>query len=260
MKVATSTAIIPVHESNDATAIPQAKPKTFHPTKRRHGMIFDIETGPLPDDQLHSLYIEPTYEEFAANCDSRWKEETKREKFEQSKATVWDRFVERAALDATTGQILAIGYLHTEDGSTETFDVSDGLFTEKRLIKAFWNSCQSCGEQHSIIGHNIHGFDLPFLIRRSFILDVGIPAGVLENGRWFSQQFVDLMRVWACGVSGNSFVGLDRLARVFGIGAKNGDGAKFAELLANNPPDAREYLKNDLILTAEVARRLNIVA
>lgn len=35
-------------------------------------LVFDIETGPLPEEQLRLVYKEPRFEEFCETCDQRW--------------------------------------------------------------------------------------------------------------------------------------------------------------------------------------------
>lgn len=259
--------------------------RSIKPTTRRHAMIVDIETAPLPEDQLWSIvppFDPATIKPFppfdpAAVKTGNLKDAAKiAEKLAAAEAqhavdaaahaaksaTAESDYraavLDKAALDATTGRVVAIGYLYTQEGETEVFDVANGISVEQTLLKSFWASVESCGADMSIVGHNLHGFDLPFLIRRSFILRVPVPAGVIDNGRFFASKFVDTMNVWACGGRGGQFVKLDTLARAFGVGGKNGDGAKFAELLETDPQAAREYLENDLIITAEVARRLNV--
>src|ERR1017187_5626002 len=76
-------------------------------SKGTGGAVFDIETGGLADEELRKLYTEPTFEDFAANCDSRWKPETVAAKFEDSKAGAWAKFVDRAALSPLTGRVVA---------------------------------------------------------------------------------------------------------------------------------------------------------
>jgi hypothetical protein len=277
------------HETDDELpSTPQAAPakRSIKPTTRRHAMIVDIETAPLPEDELWKIvppFDPSTIKPFpafdpAAVKTGNLKDAIKiAEKLAAAEAqhavdaaahaaksaTAESDYkaavIDKAALDALTGRVVAVGYLYTEEGETEVFDVTLPKMTERKLIEMFWASVQSCGEATAVIGHNLHGFDLPFLIRRSFILGIPIPAGTLENGRYFASNFVDTMRVWACGVGGmNSFVKLGTLARAFGIGGKNGDGALFYRLLETDYPAAKAYLENDLILTAEVARRLHV--
>lgn len=221
-------------------------------------LAFDIETGPLPEDVLRSLYAEPTFEEFSASCDQRWKPETREAKFEEQKTTGWQNFVDRAALDSSTGKVLAIGFLAADKGNKV---VIDDDADEGRLVNRFWLQYVRCRQTNRrMIGANIHGFDLPFLIRRSWILDVPVPATVFD-GRYFDRLFIDIRTAWLCGQRwGECPSSLNHIAKSLGVGAKNGDGAQFADLLKTDREAALAYLRNDLELTANCARRMGIAA
>ena len=60
--------------------------------------VFDIETGPLPIEHLEDMMPEFT-------APSNWKDEAKIEAKIKEQQTKW---FEKAALDARTGQVLAI--------------------------------------------------------------------------------------------------------------------------------------------------------
>jgi hypothetical protein len=179
-------------------------------------------------------------------------------------------FKDKAALDATTGRVLAIGFQSGDDGPTSRgkFAIEDGKGDEAALLAAaFWAKYAKCrttaGGPRKLVGANILQFDLPFLIRRSWILGVDVPATV-RNGRYFDQLFVDVREVWLCGQRWGecSSSSLDSMSRALGVGAKNGNGADFAKLwsgTADERNQAVEYLKNDLALTAAVAKRLGVV-
>lgn len=231
---------------------------------------WDIETGGLPEDQLRAMYVEPTFEEFAANCDQRWKPETKAEKFEIAKSEGWAKFLDKAALDPITGTVLAIGYLSIrhekgEDGQsvarptilTDLAEESKG--GEAGLIQRFWAQYVKCHKTgRKMIGANILGFDLPFLVRRSWILSIDIPQTV-RNGRYFDHIFVDLRDVWLCGQQwGQVSSSLDTISRALGVGEKNGNGKDFAKLLVEKPDEAIAYLRNDLELTANCAVKMGV--
>ena len=220
-------------------------------------LIFDIETGPLSEETLRSLYQEPTYEEFAADCDQRWKDETKRAKFEESKVNNWTKFVDRAALSPVTGQVLAIG-MRNDAGKAAILDCAD----EPNALANFWAKYKKAHESGSeLVGFNIAGFDVPFLVRRSWLLSVDVPATVFDpSGRYLDRIFVDLMARWQCGRREDS-IKLDMLARALGVGAKpNGiNGGDFHKLWKEDRPTATAYLLNDLDMTAKCAARMGVL-
>ena len=275
-------AIVPTAPNTPTT--PQAEAANV-PRSACHAIIFDIETGPLPLDELWkvvppfdpaSLKPFPPFDLSAVKYGNMKDEALKAKKLDEcmekhrqeadehdkknatAEADYIASVIDRAALDAVTGRVLAIGYYCTKEGPS--ICMSAGTVAEEvKMLEQFWSIAEAASEEHKLVGHNITGFDLPFLIRRSWLLDVKIPGGLLQGGRFWASHIVDTMRVWACGaVGGNSFVKLDVLAKAFGVGAKNGDGAKFAELWASDASAAAAYLLNDLELTYRVARRLRV--
>jgi len=214
-------------------------------------LVFDIETGPETDETL--ALMEP---EFSAPANYRDAAKIAEKIAEQREA--WR---EKAALDATTGRVLAIGlqdaagtHLLTVDGA-ETAE--EFRRDEADVIAEFWNHACPDGRWRTLIGFNSNRFDIPFLVRRSFKLRVPVPNGV-THGRYLGRQFVDLMEIWKVG-DYQATVSLDRLAKHLGCGAKNGDGARFAELLENDREAALDYLRNDIEMTCAVAERLGVI-
>ena len=79
----------------------------------------------------------------------------------------------KAALSPTTGRVLVIGYYGTSKGKA-LFD--NGAGREAIVIELFWKKfTQMKRDGRSMVGLNIFQFDLPFLVTRSWILDVEIP-------------------------------------------------------------------------------------
>ena len=113
-----------------------------------------------------------------------------------------------------------------------------------------------------MVGHNIFGFDLPFMVRRSWTLGLAhkVPPTLIKQDRYWSPVFIDTMTRWRLGDYRN-YVSLDTLAKAFGAGGKPDgiSGADFARLWQEDRPRAVAYLKNDLEITFQVAMRLGIV-
>jgi len=202
--------------------------------------VFDIETGPLPIEHLEDMM--PQF--FAP---SNWKDEGKIEAKIKEQQVKW---FEKAALDARTGQVLAIG-IKNEDGLTVIQDQHN--LSEKELLQWFWD--QSTNDHtRKWVGFNSHGFDLPFLFRRSLVHGVTIGTPMREN-RYWPNKFTDLMEVWCCG-NREQRISLDKLCTMLGIGGKSGSGAHFASLFISNPKAAIDYLKHDLDLTDAVLQKM----
>jgi len=250
-------------------------------------VVWDIETAPLPEDQLRALlnypeitpWVDPgefnpatvklgnlkNQEKINEKLDDAkvaWDEarakgrETHVATYEREKAAAEQALFEGAALSATTGQIVAIGY--KLDGQTLLDMVGDGL-TERDLLLLFWKRFNaSVASKWPLVGFNIFNFDLPFLIRRSWLCEIAVPGNVLDKGRYWHPQFVDLAQVWQLGQY-RTFISLDAVCRFFGLPGKNGSGADFHKLLAADRAAAAAYLANDLKITWEAGERMGVI-
>jgi hypothetical protein len=156
-----------------------------------------------------------------------------------------------SGLDALHGRVTCIGY--GEIAKHRYFICYDR--DEAAMLRQFWriyHSVHSAGAK--LIGFNIHGFDLPFLIRRSWRHGVAVPKSV--NGvRYWPDTLVDLMIAWRCG-SYKDFISLDNLAKFLDVGAKNGSGEMFYRLWETDRDAAIEYLVNDVELAAKCAAKM----
>jgi len=215
--------------------------------------VFDIETGPLPADQL------PPFDESTVKLGALKDPVKIKAKIEEARAA----YVERAALDATTGRVLAIGYDTNGNFEIEGSVIAGGnISMEEEILTEFWDRCDNThlDSDNKIIGFNIHGFDLPFMIRRSWINNIEPPRWLMR-GRYFDPMFVDLMQVWACGDS-RGYQSMDRVATALGTTRKNGDGAEFHKLWFGDKKQhklAVEYLQNDIAMTRDIASRLGVL-
>ncbi len=249
-------------------------------------LIFDIETGPLHHDELMAFL--PPFDESAfqptefdptsvkignlkdqAKIDEKVAEARRQheaaqqslpERLARAKAAHVEEFASRAALSPTTGRVEAIGVLNPANGAA-------GILSgdECGILSSFWAKCEKLAkENRKIIGHNILGFDIPFLIRRSWVHEVDVPSALLFNGKWHNDKFLcDTMAVWGCGNYRDS-ISLDALGRLFGVGGKpdGTTGADFSRLWRGTQEEraqAEAYLLNDLQLTAAVARRMQLL-
>ena len=213
-------------------------------------IIFDIETGPLPESELAALL--PPFDPAEVKTGNIKDPDKIAAKVAEAEANHRQEFIERAALDPLTGRVVAVGLLYPDSGEFHVIGHED----EAATLREFWDVCR--GEQgriHQLVGFNTHLFDLPFLIRRSWKHRVPVPLGI-RRGRYWSDEMLDLRDGWQLGdrmAKGS----LDVIAKHLGVGAKNGDGKAFAELWASDRAQAVAYLRNDVQLTAKVAEVLS---
>lgn len=268
--------------------------------------IFDIETGPLPDEALYRA-VEP-YPEFRPYPElqpfdeasvklGNLKDEAKiKEKIEAARLSHasdhelaksthladYDRgrveyfagIKSKAALAAETGQVLAIGFAGHDQviSAMKAGNAHEAVYIDSQaaashgeigLLQRFWaryTKCVSAGAP--LIGFNSLAFDLPFMMRRSWLLGVTIPMGLLDKGRYWNPILVDLLAIWRCGQFGgggfNGSISLNRLALAMGIPGKSGSGAEFARLWVEDRVAAIDYLRQDIIVTDSIAAAMGV--
>lgn len=197
--------------------------------------VFDIETGALPINQLIDKIPE-------FKAPKNYKDEEKIQANIEQQQAEW---IEKAALNAVTGQVLAIG-VKRDDG--EFFILHQNEDDERTMLQWFWDQVTSL-RGFRWVGFNSNGFDLPFMFRRSIMLGV-TPSLPWRATRYWDNRFIDLLEVWGCG--NREFIGLDTVAKFLDVGGKTGNGAHFAETYKNDPKSALDYLKHDLNLTESV--------
>lgn len=203
--------------------------------------IIDIETIALPDDQLAAL--KPTFEPPANYKDPA--------KIAENLAAQEAKWKEQAALSAITGRVAIIGLLDNLGGFTAS--IANEPEQEINILRSFWADYAP----HHVLGWNIKGFDIPFLVQRSWIHGIRVPDNVF-NGRFISADWAtDLLERWTCFQSrlqtGSS---LDAVSRACGLGGKASTGAEFGKLWATNREQALDYCQTDCNLTWLLAKRL----
>lgn len=216
-------------------------------------VFFDIETVPLPEDELKRLAPEFDPEEVKLG---NVKDEQKiLLKLAEAKVKLYQDFADKAALNANSGRVAMIGII-THNLFVPLISDDDG---EAEVLKMFWEQVSKCiGESMTLCGFNIKEFDLPFLIRRSWKLGVRIPlmvAGLERRYPVWHECFVDLREMWLMGNrspdKGTS--SLDALAKFFGLKPKKGNGQDFWKM---NRQEQLEYLEHDVRLCADIHSKM----
>lgn len=237
--------------------------------------VWDIETGPRLDIDLASL-AEP-FDESSVKLGNLKDPEKIAAKIAEARAEHEANIVGRAALSPITGCVLAIGVASSRGAACMAVeDGDDHAKAEADLLSAWWEKAsvwRSSGRR--LVGHHI-SFDLPFVVRRSWILGVPVP-GWIHAGRYRPDFFVDTEERWlSFNRFGSEKSNLDMIAKGFGLDGKfkpeprvlPGDqaateltGATFHRFFRAGGEFrslALEYLAKDLMLTREVAVRMGI--
>ena len=207
-------------------------------------IIFDIETGPLPLNELHI----PPFNPADVKLGNVRNPDLIAEKIQKAEENHVTDYIKNAALDALSGQILCIGYrIEREEPSVLCSD-ADG---EAAMLRQWWKLLTDFERTPRLVGFNIKPFDLPFLVKRSWKHRIQIPYW-LRQGRYWNDLVVDLREVWQLGDS-RAHGSLAAISRHLGLGEKSGNGAMFSELWQTNRQAAIDYCLQDVKLTQQVA-------
>jgi len=207
--------------------------------------VLDIETGPLAREAI--AHLKPAFE-----APSNYKDPVKiAEKLAEQEAA----WYERAALSPLTGRVLCIGIKRI--GVPDSFDILEG--DEAAMLRQLWTITGNREVSHRWWGHNLHSFDIPFLVRRSWFHRVPVPMATLFDPRGYvnNARFRDTMAVFQCGNRSEGFTSLDTVGRFFGMPAKEQEKSKhFADLYAKDREAALKHLRADLVRTEAVVTRM----
>lgn len=206
-------------------------------------IVFDVETCGLP---YAADYLDPVQP--AKNLRDP----------DKIAADIAQRTAERdgkLGLDWNTGRIVALCWWTS---GVLTTHVCRDEADEAAAIRAFWKAARN----RTIVGFNIKGFDLRFLIQRSRYL--GLPYPWVDMGRYSSKGVTDLYLELTFSdpyTEGAMRKTLKAFARRFGIPvADDVDGKEIGALVAAGAWDrVREHCESDVRLTVALAERLGVV-
>jgi len=171
-----------------------------------------------------------------------------------------ERVYQLGSLNATSGRILSIA-VHvgsvpgftaegvTSHRSEHAFGIDEKDFLA--LMSDFDSECDL------LVGHNIIGFDLPFIFQRCLVNNITVKP-FIDLSEFRVAGVYDTMRGWWLG--GRNRVGLDDIAWALGIeSSKTGEveGSKVFDLYqAGKLAEIREYNLNDVRVTRKVYERM----
>lgn len=220
-------------------------------------LFCDIETLPTNDPAIIKELadkIKPPGNISKPETIAKWMEENK----EQALAEA----IHKTGLDGLYGRICCIGYAF-DDGEVFTSAGDD----EKSVLEHFYSHVFDLTTQshHSglsdiattVIGHNVVGFDLPFIKHRSIIHRVKPVAALAKAmaAKPWDGCVADTMLMWSNDREKRA--SMDKLCRAFGINGKGDfDGSMVATTWPNDPQKVIDYCKDDVRRTREIYKRL----
>jgi len=223
-------------------------------------MFLDIETVPQTSDfseltpDLAHLW-EDKFNLIHKRMPEKYSEET----------TPAEAFSNSAGIYSEFGKIvcISVGFIFFQDNEmhfrTKSFCGDD----EKQLLTDFsellTKFCTT--REHTLCGHNIKEFDIPYICRRMLINGIKLPGILNISGKkpW-EIFFIDTLELWKFGDFKN-YTALKLLTAVFGIPTPKDDidGSQVAEVYYKEKDVNRiaVYCQKDVVATAQVFLRLN---
>jgi len=223
-------------------------------------LFLDIETVPQTADfsELNPELAHLWEEKFAMihkRMPEKYAEET----------TAAEAFNSSAGIYSEFGKIvcISVGYLHFLEKEmhfrTKSFFGDD----EVQILSAFSDLITKfcTTDEHTICGHNIKEFDIPYICRRMLINGLKLPAILNISGKksW-EIKFIDTLELWKFGDYKN-YTSLKLLTAVFGIPTPKDDidGSQVASVYyqEKNIERIALYCQKDVVATAQVYLRMN---
>jgi DNA polymerase elongation subunit (family B) len=148
------------------------------------------------------------------------------------------------------------GELQTNITSYYGDDEKEVLETIKKLL------IKSAGMEMTLCGHNIKGFDLPYLAKRMVINKI-MPPNILQthDKKPWEISVLDTQEAWSFGSRGQGFTSLDLLTASLGLPSPKDvmDGSQVHDAYYNQNQleDIKEYCEKDVNQTMEVLKRIS---
>jgi len=225
----------------------------------------DIETLALPDFRERvGLQLERTMRLGNMRLEQQ-------QRYLEDIAAEEERCYQMGALSATSGRVICLAVHVGPVPGTEIEGVevkqSEHVFgidadgfeeDEKRALTGFLNLLKNFDpDTDEIVGHNILGFDLPFIFQRCLVNNIRVRP-FIDLSDFHARGVFDTMHGWWLGSKRN--VSLDDIAWALGIESSKtaeAEGSKVFEMYqADKLAAIREYNLNDVRVTRKVYERM----
>lgn len=193
-------------------------------------LYFDIET--IPDQAPGALdraraRVKPPATLKKQDSIDKWMEES-------AEAAALD-ILHKTGLDGASGHVCTIGW--ALNGRQVEVRHAESRTEESQILREFFAAFDPY-HSATLVGHNIAGFDIPFLLKRAIVLGVDLPPPHVfpRDPKPWDRSIFDTMTAWA---GAKDRISLDRLCGTLGIPGKDGfDGSMVAKAWADG-----EHLK-----------------
>jgi len=211
-------------------------------------VYFDLETIPCQDES----YLEELKRKVRPPANIKKQESIDKWLSENRESAAIEEMA-KTSFDGGRGHVCTIAWAKN-DAKIQVYHAKT-LAEERDVIEAFF---ESLDDYHSetLVGHNITGFDLPFLRKRAVALGIAMPDRQTfpRDPKPWDRSVADTMNMWA---GGTNRISMDNLCGILGIKGKEGfDGSMVAEAWANGEHDTiAEYCRDDVWRTREIHKR-----
>lgn len=230
-------------------------------------IFLDIETLPTADPvAIASITADAQAKKSEIKAPSNYKDEAKIAEFIAAKHQEIDagiaEQIKRTSFDGMYGRIACICYA-IDDGEVHAAYSDD----EKELLSGFYANLSEVTaipahnriveRDVTYVGHNIIGFDLPFLKHRSIIQTVKPIASIRKafSVKQWGTEVADTMLMWSADREKRA--SMDKLCRALGIPGKGDfDGSMVADTWPTDPQKVIDYCKADVERTRAMFRRM----
>lgn len=216
-------------------------------------LFIDLETVACTNAELQQMVREKvTHPKTIKKPESieKWNKESRPQAEEAA--------LKKTSFDGLMGEIVCIGFAVNDDPVETIYrDVGE---SESFMIKYFF---AYLADNYGVnfnpqwCGHNIAGFDLPFLYQRCMIKNVKPTITLPRNPTvWSRDVFDTLFELTGKNMAGGS---LDRISKLLGIGqkAEGFDGSMVNDAWHNGEiKKIAEYCRSDVNLTREIYKRI----
>jgi len=225
----------------------------------------DIETLALPDFRARvSSQLERTMRLSNMRLEQQ-------QRYLEDIAAEEERCYQLGALSATSGRIVCLavhvgpvpgleieGLEHSQREHVFGIDADGFEHDERRALTAFLTLLKDFDpDTDEIVGHNILGFDLPFIFQRCLVNNISVRP-FIDLSEFHVRGVFDTMHHWWLG--SKRHVSLDDIAWALGIESSKtaeAEGSKVFQMYqADKLAEIREYNLNDVRVTRKVYERM----
>lgn len=170
-------------------------------------------------------------------------------------------FFDNAGLYAAFGKIICISVGCFRKDEVTLHITSFAGDDEALLLKSFFDMFNRT-KRHYLVGHNIKGFDCPYICQRALVNGISIPLILDVSGKkpWNMDNLIDTQELWLFGRdSRNDFSKLAVVATLLGVPSSKDDlhGGEVANTYWRDGdlPRIVKYCQKDVIVTAQLLRK-----